>query len=125
MRLAAHLDPELVHAELTAEPLGPHQVRAAFVHRDDVLVPDPGADPFLLTPHSGSVWPLRPLVASVEQDLPFLGGAPSQSREIVRHLQEIAAVRTAVEWLLEVVFAVAAGDALENSSVFHWTVLPI
>ena len=119
VRLAAHLDPELVHAELAAEALGPHQVGAALVHRDDVLVADAGADPFLLAPHGRAVGPLRALVAAVEQLLPFVGGTAAERGQVVHHFEQIAARRAAVEWLLEVVFAVAAGDALENGSVFH------
>ena len=119
VRLAAHLDPELVHAELAAEALGPHQVRAPFVHRDDVLVANAGAHPFLLAPHGRPVGPFRALVPAVEQLLPRLGGTAAQRGQIVRHFEQVAARRAAVERLLEVVFAVAAGDALENGSVFH------
>ena len=38
VRVAALLDPQIVEAELAAEALGPEQVGAALVHRDDVLV---------------------------------------------------------------------------------------
>ena len=38
VRVAAQLDPQVVEPELAAVALGPEQVRAALVHRDDVLV---------------------------------------------------------------------------------------
>ena len=39
--------------------------------------------------------------------------------EIVHDIQQVAAMRTAIDRLLEVVLAVASGNALKNRSVFH------
>jgi hypothetical protein len=38
----------------------------------------------------------------------------------VHDLEQIAALRAAVERLLQAVLGVTSGNALENSSVFHW-----
>jgi hypothetical protein len=51
VRVAAHLHPEVLDRESTAVALGPEDVGAPFVHGHDVLVPDLGTDPFLLSPH--------------------------------------------------------------------------
>ena len=58
VRVAAHLDPQLVDAQLLAVALRPEQVGAALEHRDDVLVADARVDPFALAPDAGAVGPL-------------------------------------------------------------------
>ncbi len=70
VRVAAHLHPEVVEAELLAVPFRPEQVRAALVHRDDVLVAEVRADPLLLAPDARPVRPGRALVAFLEQAHP-------------------------------------------------------
>ena len=81
--VAAELDPEVVHADHLAEALGPEEVRAALVERDDVVVVDLRQDPFLLAPDAGAVGPLGGLVAVLEELHPRLGAAVGQRLHVV------------------------------------------
>ena len=65
--VAAELDPEVVDADLLAVALGPEQVRAALVHRDDDVVGQLGHDPLALAPDARAVRPGGSLVAIVEE----------------------------------------------------------
>ena len=52
VRVAAHLDPEILDAQLAAVALGPEQVAAALVHRHHVLVADVRVNPLAFAPHA-------------------------------------------------------------------------
>ena len=99
VRVAAHLHPQVLDAELAAVAFRPEDVGAAFVHRHHVLVADAGADPFLLAPDTRSVRPRGPLVAVVEQPHPGHGTAMPQRIDVVDHLEQAAARRTVIERL--------------------------
>ena len=117
VRVAAHLHPEIFDADLAAVALGPEDVRAAFVHRHDVLVADLRADPFLLAPDAGAVRPRGPLVAIVEEAHPGDRAAVPQRVDVVRDLQQLAARRAVIDRLPDGMLAVASGDAAKDGSV--------
>ena len=118
VRVAAHLDPEIVEAELAAVALGPEQVRAALVHRDDVLVAELGADPLLLAPDARAVRPRRALVALVEQAHPRRRRCDRRSASrSCDDLQQVAARRAVIDRLPDRVIAGAAGGAAEDGAV--------
>jgi hypothetical protein len=117
MRVAAHLDPQVLDPDVAAVALRPEVVRAALVHRYDVLVADVGADPLLLAPHAGAVWPGGPLVAVVEETHPGDGAAMAQRLDVVHDLQQIAAGGAAIQGLPDRVLARAAGRTAEDGAV--------
>ena len=78
-----------------------------------------GQHPLLLAPDRRAVRPRRALVAFVEQLHPRRRRRVAQRLDVVRHLEQIAARRAAVDGLLERVLAVAAGDAAEDCVVGH------
>ena len=51
VRVAAHLDPEILDAQFAAVALGPEQVAAALVHRHHVLVANVRVNPLAFAPH--------------------------------------------------------------------------
>src|SRR4029079_16272918 len=121
--VAALLHPQLVEAQRVAEAVGPEQVRAALVHRDDVLVADLGTDPLLLAPDRRSVGPRRALVSLVEQPHPRRRAAIAQRLDVVADLEQIAAGGAVVDRLRELVLAMTAGDAAEDGAVGHWGII--
>ena len=103
VRVAAQLDPEIVEAELAAVALGPEQVRAALVHRDDVLVAHLGADPLLLAPDAGAVRPAPCACSARRTAASTPAGLRCRQRvEVVHDLQQVAARagsgRSAARW---------------------------
>jgi hypothetical protein len=86
--IAAKLQPEIVHSHDLAEPLGPEQVRAALIERDDVLVGDLRQDPLFLAPDARAVGPLGGLVAVLEELHPRFGTAVGQGLHVVPHFQQ-------------------------------------
>ena len=112
MRVAAQLHPQIVEADLLAEPFRPEEVGIAFVERDDVGVVDVGEDPFLLSPDAGPVRPLGGLVALLEELLPFAGVAAPQFLHVVLDFEQRAASLAAVDDRVDRV-ARPAFDALE------------
>ena len=80
VRVAAQLHPHLLDARCPRpKRSAQEQVRAALVHRDDVVVADLGAHPLLLAPDARAVRPRRALVALVEQPHPRRGAAIAQA----------------------------------------------
>ena len=88
VRVAAQLEPQIIHPDHLAETLRPEQVRPPFVQRHDVVVADLRQDPFLLAPDTGAVRPLVALVAVLEELHPRRGAALGQRRRVVLHLQQ-------------------------------------
>ena len=122
--IAAQLHPQVAHPQLASEPLGPEQVRAALVHRDDRFVSDVRAHPFLLAPDRRAIGPGGPLVALVEQPHPRDRRPVGQRVEVVGDLEQVAAGRTAVDRLPQGILPVAAGDTAEHRAIRHLSVIP-
>jgi len=118
VRVAAELDPQVVHAHDLPEAFGPEQIRAAFVKRDDVVILDLGQNPFLLAPDARTVGPLVALVAVLEKFHPSLGVAPGERLEIVPHLQQRVAARAVIDDGIERIRCSALRvDALKPGSI--------
>ena len=72
MRITALLNPEIFEADFYAKSFCPEEVRAAFVHRNNLVISDFWADPFFLSPDRGAVGPGCCLVPFVEKLSPVL-----------------------------------------------------
>ena len=89
--VAALLHPQVVHAKhLAAVAVGPEEVGVALEHGDDVLVGNPGEDPFLLAPHARAVGPDGLADALVEESLPVLGRVDGEGLHVVLDIEETA-----------------------------------
>ncbi len=117
VRVAAHLDPEILDPDRPAVALGPEDVGAALVHRDDVLVADLGTDPLLLAPDARAVRPRGALVAIVEEAHPRDRAAVPQGLDVVRDLQQLPAGGAVVDRLPDGMLAVAPGNAAKDGAV--------
>ena len=117
VRVAAHLDPEILDPDRLAVALGPEDVGAALVHRDDVLVADFRTDPFLLAPDARAVRPRGALVAIVEEAHPRDRAAVPQGLDVVRDLQQLPAGGAVVNRLPDGMLAVAPGGAAKDGAV--------
>src|SRR5690606_2388295 len=101
MTVATLLDPEIAQAKLAAEALGPEEVSAPFIHRDDVLRVDGRANPFHFAPDGAAVGIGMTHIAFIEERLPLLRGAVLQGRHIVGYLQKGAALLAAVNHIVQ------------------------
>ena len=103
---------------MLAVAVGPEEVRAALVDRDDVLVVDEGHHPLLLAPHAGAVGADVAPVAVVEELHPRRRRAAAAARSMSwTDLEQVAARRAAVDDLEQAEPAGAAVDALEPGVV--------
>ena len=118
--VAAELEPEVVHADELAEPLGPEEVGSAFVERDDVVVGDLRQDPFLFAPDARAIGPLGGLVTVLEELHPRLGAAVGEGLHVVLYFQQRIAGLAAINDLVERILLIALFiDTLKPGSIWH------
>src|SRR5204863_585647 len=98
-------------------PIGPEEVRAPFVHRHDIFVPQLRAHPLLLAPDPGAVRPGRALVPVVELLHPRVGAAIAKRIDVVHDLQQAATARTLIDRPPDGVVARTSGGAPKNGAV--------
>src|SRR4029434_8803356 len=100
-------------AKLLAVPLGPEQVGAALVQRDDVVVRHVRRHPLLLAPDPAAVRPGGSLVAGVEEAGPGGRALLLELAKVVGDFQEGAAGGALVYDVGEWQLARTPVDALE------------
>src|SRR5215510_15478706 len=119
MAVAALLHPEIAQSELTAETLGPEEVRPSLIHRDNVYRFDGRANPLHLAPDSAAIRIARPHIARVEKVLPLLRRAVTQRLHIVDHFQERAAFFASIDNFVQGITLVAPLLTLKPGLITH------
>jgi len=85
--VATQLHPQVFHADLPPQSLGPEAIGVPFVHRDHVLIGHLGANPLFLAPHSTAIRPFVGADALIEEFHPGGSAARLQGLDIVLHIQ--------------------------------------
>src|SRR4029453_4611910 len=119
MAVAALLDPEITQAELTAEALGPEEVRPSLIHGDNVFRFDGRANPFHFAQKGAAQRIARPHIARVEEVLPLLRRTATQRLHIVDHFQERAAFFASIHNFVQGIALVAPLLTLKPSLITH------
>src|ERR1051326_2134000 len=96
MRIAAQFHPKISQADDLAETLGPKQVRAPFIQRDDVFRADLRQNPFFFAPHTRAIWPFIAFISFSEKTLPLLRAAIGQRLDVVPHFSARVATSSVV-----------------------------
>ena len=117
--VAAQLDPQVIDADFAPVALGPEEIGAAFVHRDDHVVGQLRHDPLALAPHARAVRPLVVPVAVVEQLHPGGTAAVLQGLDVVDDLQQAVALGAAVDRASDRPRPFAAIETAEFRGVRH------
>jgi hypothetical protein len=109
--VAAVLDPHVVEPDALAVAFRPEEVGAAFGRGHDVFVAQHRLHPLLLAPHPTTVGPVPGHPTLVKELAPCGAAAVLQSLHVVLDFEELSALRTGVDHLVEGVASFATGDA--------------